>query len=98
MYQPDQWEILSEINSVACVTAISLIAGRKIAGVEGPVYYVRGLLLLLYTLTWAFDLIACMLVSTNNGNSISCVLMFFNCSVVYTSAKITLYLYFVEKV
>lgn len=98
MYSPDQYEIVSEINSVACVTAVSLIFGRKIAAVDGPIYYVRGLILTLYGLTWAFDLIACMLVSTNNGNYISCTLGFFNCALFYTFAKIMLYLYFTEKV
>ncbi|KAJ8660543.1 hypothetical protein O0I10_003589 [Lichtheimia ornata] len=98
MYSPDQYEIVSEINSVACVTAVSLIFGRKIAAVDGPIYYVRGLILTLYGLTWAFDLIACMLVSTNNGNYISCTLGFFNCVLFYTFAKIMLYLYFTEKI
>lgn len=98
MYTPDQYEIVSEINSVACVTAVSLIFGRKIAAVDGPIYYVRGLILTLYGLTWAFDLIACMIVSTNNGNYISCTLGFYNCVLFYTFAKITLYLYFTEKV
>ncbi|KAI7851697.1 hypothetical protein BDC45DRAFT_467132 [Circinella umbellata] len=98
MYTPDNYEIISEINSVACVTAISLILGRKIASVDGPIYYVRGLLIIMYSLTLAFDLIACMLVSTNNGNYVSCMLGFFNCVILYTSAKIALYLYFVEKI
>ncbi|KAI8147955.1 hypothetical protein BJV82DRAFT_594056 [Fennellomyces sp. T-0311] len=98
MYTPDKFEIISEINSVGCITAISLIFGRKIAGIEGPVYYVRALLLAMYALTWAFDLISCMLVSTNNGNYISCILGFFNCILTYTFAKIMLYLYFIEKI
>jgi hypothetical protein len=98
MYSPDQWEILAEINSVACITIVSLIFGRKLASIDGPVQYVRGLLLLLYGLSWAFNLIACMLTSTNNGNYISCILTVFNCAIVYTASKITLYLYFIEKV
>ncbi|KAI9263210.1 hypothetical protein BDA99DRAFT_509587 [Phascolomyces articulosus] len=98
MYSPDDYEIMSEINSVACVTAISLILGRKVASIDGPIYYVRGLLLAMYSLTLAFDIIACMLVSTNNGNYISCSLGFFNCIFIYTFAKLALYLYFVEKI
>ncbi|KAI9490978.1 hypothetical protein BDB00DRAFT_522316 [Zychaea mexicana] len=98
MYVPDVYEILSEINSVACVTAISLILGRKVASIDGPIYYVRGLLLVMYSLTLAFDIIACMLVSTNNGNFVSCILGFFNCVLLYTFAKLALYLYFIEKI
>ncbi|KAG2190424.1 hypothetical protein INT46_000128 [Mucor plumbeus] len=98
MYSPDQWEIIAEVNSVTCITIVSLIFGRKIASIDGPVHYVRGLLLLLYALCWAFNLIACMLTSTNNGNFISCVLTNFNCALIYTGAKAVLYLYFIEKV
>lgn len=98
MYSPDKWEILAEVNSVACITIVSLIFGRKIASIDGPIQYVRGLLLALYGLSWAFNLIACMLTSTNNGNSISCLLTFYNVAIVYTASKIVLYLYFTEKV
>jgi hypothetical protein len=98
MYSPDQWEILSEVNSVTCITILSLIFGRKLASIDGPVHYVRSLLLLMYGLSWAFNLIACMLTSTNNGNDISCLLTVFNCVLVYNGSKIALYLYFIEKV
>ncbi|KAF1804899.1 hypothetical protein V8B55DRAFT_1446565 [Mucor lusitanicus] len=98
MYSPDQWEILAEVNSVTCITIVSLIFGRKIASIDGPIHYVRGLLLLLYGLCWAFNLIACMLTSTNNGNFISCVLTNFNCTILYTATKSVLYLYFIEKI
>ncbi|KAI8080665.1 uncharacterized protein B0P05DRAFT_539089 [Gilbertella persicaria] len=98
MYSPDQWEILAEVNSVTCITIVSLIFGRKVASIEGPIHYVRGLLLLMYTLSWAYNLIACMLTSTNNGNYISCVMTNFNCTVLYTVTKVVLYLYFIEKI
>jgi hypothetical protein len=98
MYSPDDYEIISEVNSVTCITILSLIFGRKLASIDGSIHYVRGLLLLLYGLSWAFNLIACMLTSTNNGNFLSCVLTNFNCAVIYTSAKVVLYLYFIEKV
>ncbi|KAI8092554.1 uncharacterized protein BX664DRAFT_293678 [Halteromyces radiatus] len=97
MYSPDNYEIMSEIVMVACITALSLFFGRKIAGIEGPVRYVRGLLLLLYGLSWAFDMIACMSTSTNNGNFISCMIGFFNCVLLHTVTKVVLYLYFIEK-
>lgn len=98
MYRPDQWEILSEINSVACVTAVSLIFGRKLAGVEGQVFYSRGIVLAYYVLTLVFVFIACMAVSTNNGNMLSCQLGFYNSVIVYSLAKILLYCYLIEKV
>ncbi|KAI8884301.1 hypothetical protein K501DRAFT_217798 [Backusella circina FSU 941] len=98
MYSPDQWEILAEVNSVTCITILSLIFGRKIASIDGPIHYVRGLLLVLYGLSWAFNLIACMLTSTNNGNYLSCILTVFNCTILFTAAKTALYLYFIEKI
>ncbi|KAG1558890.1 hypothetical protein G6F46_007653 [Rhizopus delemar] len=97
MYSPDQWEILAEVNSVACITIVSLIFGRKLASIDGPIHYVRALLLILYGLSWAFNLIACMLTSTNNGNFISCVMTQFNVALIGTAAKVVLYLYFIEK-
>lgn len=98
MYSPDKYEIVAEVNSVACITIVSLIFGRKLASIDGSIRYVRSLLLAFYLLTWAFCLIACMLTSTNNGNYISCALTNFNCFLVYSFAKIILYLYFIEKV
>jgi hypothetical protein len=98
MYSPDAYEILAEVNSVTCITVLSLIFGRKIASIDGPIHYVRGLLLALYGLSWVFNLIACMLTSTNNGNSISCILTVFNCTIIFTATKTALYLYFIEKV
>ncbi|CAO3615816.1 unnamed protein product [Cunninghamella echinulata] len=97
MYSPDFYEIVSEIVSVSCITLLSLFFGRKVAAIDGPVYYVRGLLLLLYGLSWAFDLISCMAISTNNGNYISCMIGLFNCVFLHTLTKIVLYLYFIEK-
>ncbi|KAI7849991.1 hypothetical protein BDC45DRAFT_447641 [Circinella umbellata] len=98
MYTPDDLEIVSEIISVACITAVSLLFGRKAASIERPVYYIRGLLLGLYTATWAFNIIACMATSTNNGNFVSCALSLYNCIIVYNIAKLFLYLYFIEKI
>lgn len=98
MYSPDQWEILAEVNSVTCITLVSLIFGRKLASIDGPIHYCRALLLILYGLSWAFNLISCMLTSTNNGNFISCVMTQFNVALIATAAKIALYLYFIEKV
>ncbi|CAO3663542.1 unnamed protein product [Rhizopus stolonifer] len=98
MYSPDQWEILAEVASVGCITLISLVFGRKLASIEGPIHYVQVLLLTLYGLAWAFNLIACMLTSTNNGNFISCVMTQFNVALIATAAKIVLFLYFTEKI
>lgn len=98
MYSPDNQEIISEVIAVACVTIISLLFGRKAAGIERPVCYIRALLLALYGATWVFNIIACMATSTNNGNYISCSLSLYNSIVVYCLAKVLLYLYFIEKV
>ncbi|CAO3621689.1 unnamed protein product [Cunninghamella blakesleeana] len=97
MYSPDSYEILAEVCSVACITILSIIFGRKIASIEGRVYYIRGLLLFLYGFSWAIALIGCMVTSTNNGNSISCSLSFFNITLIYTLTKIILNLYWTEK-
>ncbi|KAJ8653729.1 hypothetical protein O0I10_010651 [Lichtheimia ornata] len=98
MYSPDNQEIISEVIAVACVTIISLLFGRKAAGIERPVCYIRALLLALYGATWVFNIIACMATSTNNGNYISCSLSLYNSIVVYCLAKVLLYLYFIEKI
>ncbi|CDS12065.1 hypothetical protein LRAMOSA04260 [Lichtheimia ramosa] len=98
MYTPDAYEIVAEVISVICVTIVSLLFGRKIASIERPLYYIRGLLLTLYSTMWTFDIITCMANSTNNGNYISCGVSIFNCIIVYTIVKIVLYLYFVEKI
>lgn len=98
MYTPDAYEIVAEVISVICVTIVSLLFGRKIASIERPLYYIRGLLLTLYSTMWTFDIITCMANSTNNGNYISCGVSIFNCIIVYTIVKIVLYLYFIEKV
>jgi hypothetical protein len=98
MYSPDEYEILAEVCSVACITILSIIFGRKVASIEGRIYYIRALLLVLYGCSWAVALIGCMLTSTNNGNSISCSLSFFNISLIYTITKVVLYLYWIEKV
>ncbi|KAI8061722.1 hypothetical protein BC940DRAFT_309923 [Gongronella butleri] len=97
MYSPDQYEILSEACSVACISIISTLFGRKLTSFDGKFYYIRTLLLLLYTMSWIITLIGCMLTSTNNGNSASCSFAFFNMSLIYTITKIILYLYWTEK-
>ncbi|KAI8336679.1 hypothetical protein BC941DRAFT_376533 [Chlamydoabsidia padenii] len=97
MYSPDGYEIVAEICSVACITIMSVIFGRKVASIEGRVYYIRGLLLALYICSWTVALIGCMVTSTNNANNVSCSLSFFNISLIYTVNKIILYLYWIEK-
>ncbi|CAO3597351.1 unnamed protein product [Absidia cylindrospora] len=97
MYSPDEYEILAEVCSVSCITLLSIIFGRKVASIDGRMYYIRGLLLALYLCSWAVALIGCMLTSTNNGNTISCSIAFFNISLIYTITKIVLYLYWIEK-
>ncbi|ORX59414.1 hypothetical protein DM01DRAFT_1300702, partial [Hesseltinella vesiculosa] len=97
MYSPDLYEILSEIVSVSCVSILALIFGRKVASIDGPVRYVRGLLLALYTMGWFYMIIACMSTSTNNGNQMSCSIGFYNVVILHTAVKMVLYVYFIEK-
>ncbi|ORX55589.1 hypothetical protein DM01DRAFT_1362583 [Hesseltinella vesiculosa] len=97
MYSPDEYEILAEACSVACISIISTLFGRKLTSYDNKFYYIRTLLLLLYTLSWIITLIGCMLTSTNNGNTVSCSFSFFNMSLIYTVTKILLYLYWTEK-
>ncbi|KAI9317251.1 hypothetical protein BX666DRAFT_1943832 [Dichotomocladium elegans] len=98
MYSPDTYETVAEVISVACVTVLALLFGRKVASIEKPVYYLRGLKLTIYGATWAFAIIACMANSTNNANMTSCRLSLYNWIVIYTSIKVSLYLYLIEKI
>ncbi|KAI9313983.1 hypothetical protein BX666DRAFT_2159624 [Dichotomocladium elegans] len=98
MYTPDSQEIVSEITAVACITVISLLFGRMVASIEKPIYFIRGVMLALYSIAWAFAVIACMANSTNNGNYVSCSLSLYNCIIAYAITKMLAYLYFVEKI
>lgn len=98
MFSPDKWEILSEINSVLCITLVCFFLGRKLSSSQGPAHYARVLVMALFTCSWAFNLITTLLVSTNNNNIISCTLSIFMCITLYAMSKIMIYLFLIEKI
>ncbi|KAF9305893.1 hypothetical protein BGZ74_008456 [Mortierella antarctica] len=78
---------------------MSVLFGRKTAGTKlATVNYARGLVISLYLVSWAFSLIAAMLVQTNNFNAISCTMSVYSCIVLYAFSKIIIYLFLMEKV
>lgn len=98
MFAPDKWEILSEVNSTFCITLVCFFLGRKISSAQGPTHYARILVTSLFVVSWAFNLISTLLVSTNNNNFISCSLSIFICITLYAISKIFIYLFLIEKV
>ncbi|KFH62908.1 hypothetical protein MVEG_11432 [Podila verticillata NRRL 6337] len=78
---------------------MSVLFGRKTAGTKmATVNYARGLVISLYLVSWAFSLIAAMLVQTNNFNEVSCTMSVYSCIVLYAFSKIIIYLFLMEKV
>ncbi|KAF9387640.1 hypothetical protein CPB97_002291, partial [Podila verticillata] len=78
---------------------MSVLFGRKTAGTKlATVNYARGLVISLYLVSWAFSLIAAMLVQTNNFNEISCTMSVYSCIALYAFSKIIIYLFLMEKV
>ncbi|CAO3676500.1 unnamed protein product [Umbelopsis ramanniana] len=98
MFSPDKWEVLSEINSVLCITIICFFLGRKFSSQQGPTHYARVLVISLFSVSWAFNLISTLLVSTNNNNITSCTLSIFMCITLYALSKIFIYLFLIEKI
>ncbi|SAM04378.1 hypothetical protein [Absidia glauca] len=60
--------------------------------------YSRWLVLLLYLCSWAFTVSTLILVATNNGNYLSCLLSELACDVFYSGTKILIYCWLIEKV
>lgn len=78
---------------------MSVLFGRKTAGTKlATVNYARGLVISLYMISWAFSLIAAMLVQTNNYNLVSCTMSVYLCIALYAFSKIIIYLFLMEKV
>ncbi|KAF8933899.1 hypothetical protein BGZ47_010598 [Haplosporangium gracile] len=98
-YQPETVEILSLFISLLCITIMSLLFGRKTAGTRiGNINYARGLVIILYFLSWLFSVISAVLVQTNNRNQTSCTLSILVCIVLYASSKVVIYLFLTERV
>ncbi|KAF9193262.1 hypothetical protein BGZ51_003781 [Haplosporangium sp. Z 767] len=99
MYQPDPEESISLFISLACITVMACLFGRKTAGTKlNTINYARGLVVALYLVSWAFSVIAAMLVQTNNNNLLSCQLSILSCIALYALSKIIIYLFLMEKV
>ncbi|KAF9147119.1 hypothetical protein BG015_011293 [Linnemannia schmuckeri] len=99
MYTPDPEESLSLFISLASISAMSVLFGRKTAGTKlSTINYARGLVVSLYIISWTFSLIAAMLVQTNNFNAISCTMSVYMCITLYAVSKIIIYLFLMEKV
>ncbi|KAF9308927.1 hypothetical protein BG003_010418 [Podila horticola] len=99
MYVPDPEESVSLFISLASISLMSVLFGRKTAGTKlATVNYARGLVISLYMISWAFSLIAAMLVQTNNYNLVSCTMSVYLCIALYAFSKIIIYLFLMEKV
>ncbi|KAI9239267.1 MAG: hypothetical protein BYD32DRAFT_366471 [Podila humilis] len=84
MYQPDAAESVSLFISLACISIMALLFGRKTSATKiNSINYARGLVVALYLVSWIFSVIAAMLVQTNNFNMLS---------------KVIIYLFLMEKV
>ncbi|KAF9940852.1 hypothetical protein BGZ75_004568 [Mortierella antarctica] len=99
MFVPDFEESLSLFISLACVSLMATLFGRKTAGTKlNTINYARGLVVALYLVSWIFSIIAAMLVQTNNNNLLSCELSILSCIALYALSKIIIYLFLAEKV
>jgi hypothetical protein len=68
LVNPDGMEIASELTSLACITVLALALGAKTYGEKmSSLNYGRVLVILLYTLSWAFAATSIVVVSTNNS-------------------------------
>ncbi|KAG0323138.1 hypothetical protein BGZ99_002914 [Dissophora globulifera] len=99
MLQPDAEESVSLFISLSCISVMALLFGRKTAGTKlRSINYARGLVVALFLVSWAFSIIAAMLVQTNNYNMLSCELSILSCIALYALSKIVIYLFLTEKV
>lgn len=105
---PDGLEIASEFTSLACITVLAVALGVKTYGEQmKSINYGRVLVILLYTLSWAFAVTSVVVVSTNNSeflivrigyvanlaldNMLSCTLGMLSCDFFYAGSKIVAY-------
>ncbi|KAG0743853.1 hypothetical protein G6F57_002395 [Rhizopus arrhizus] len=96
---PDALEIASELTSLTCITVLAVALGAKTFGEKmKTLNYGRVLVILLYTLSWAFAATSVVVVSTNNNNIISCTLGMLSCDFFYAGSKIVAYAWLIERV
>lgn len=68
LLNPDGLEIASELTSLTCITVLALALGAKSNGLNlKSLNYGRVLVIVLYTLSWAFATFSVIIVSTNNS-------------------------------
>lgn len=64
---PDTYEMASELTSLTCITVLAVALGAKTYGEKfKTLNYGRALVILLYSLSWAFAVTSVVVVSTNN--------------------------------
>ncbi|KAI8343988.1 hypothetical protein BC941DRAFT_2273 [Chlamydoabsidia padenii] len=97
--QPDGGEMASQIIALSAISTMCVLFGAKTYNVQYKyLSYSRWLVLLLYICSWAFTVSALILIATNNGNYLSCLLSELACDVFYSGTKILIYCWLIEKV
>lgn len=97
--QPDAAELSAKVVSLLSFSVLAVLFGVKTYNVQFRyLTYSRWLVLTLYVLSWAFSVISMVLVSTNNGNFVSCLLSIMVCDVFYSGTKIVIYAWLIEKI
>ncbi|RUS14689.1 hypothetical protein BC937DRAFT_93477 [Endogone sp. FLAS-F59071] len=95
----DWEEIISQSLMLSCISIMSALFGSKIARSRlREITYPKSLVLLLYFLSWAFTSISTILLTTNDGNFISCDISILTCDIFYAGSKIVIYLWLIERV
>ncbi|KAG0754083.1 hypothetical protein G6F57_013690 [Rhizopus arrhizus] len=97
--QPDQGELVAKLVSLFCSTVLSVLFGLKTFNVQFKyLSYSKWIVLVLYIFSWSFTVMGMLLVTTNNGNFTSCLMSIMVCDVLYCAAKITIYVWLIEKI
>ncbi|KAG1056987.1 hypothetical protein G6F43_001152 [Rhizopus delemar] len=96
---PDKLEIVSEFISLVCISVLATALGSKTFGEKvKALNYGRFVVILLYTLSWAFAVTSAVVVSTNNNNMISCTLGMLSCDIFYAGSKVVIYAWLIERI
>ncbi|KAI8388569.1 uncharacterized protein BYT42DRAFT_560540 [Radiomyces spectabilis] len=97
--QPDSVELLAQIIALLSVSVMSTLFGIKFLQMPlKQLSYSRWLIFILFVLSWAFTTMSFILMHTHNGNALACLLSEIACDLFYTSTKIVVYLWLVERV
>ncbi|CAO3689227.1 unnamed protein product [Rhizopus stolonifer] len=97
--QPDSGELAAKIISLLCVSSLSTLFGLKTFNVQFKyLSYSKWIVLALYLFSWAFTVMGMVLVTTNNYNFVSCLMSIMVCDVLYCAAKVTIYVWLIEKI